>query len=64
MLAAVIQHVDVQAADVHLVDIDLRWGVTREQVENDRVLVAVPALDRLVRQCRDHEAEELTRSDR
>jgi hypothetical protein len=23
---------------VHLIDIDLRWGVTREQAENDRVL--------------------------
>src|SRR5438067_13615285 len=23
---------------VHLVDIDLRWGVTREQAENDQVL--------------------------
>jgi len=23
---------------IHLVDIDLRWGVTREQSDNDRVL--------------------------
>jgi telomerase protein component 1 len=23
---------------IHLIDIDLRWGVTREQAENDQVL--------------------------
>jgi WD40 repeat protein len=34
---------------IHLVDIDLRWGVTRQQAENDRVLDI--CLDQ-IRQCR------------
>src|SRR5712671_6427948 len=28
----------LEAHRVHLIDIDLRWGVTREQAENDQVL--------------------------
>src|SRR6266568_615442 len=34
---------------VHLVDIDLRWGVTREQAENDQVLELCL---RLIDECR------------
>lgn len=29
---------DLEKDRVHLTDIDLRWGVTREQAENDQVL--------------------------
>ena len=28
----------LEAYRVHLIDIDLRWGVTREQAENDQVI--------------------------
>jgi Domain of unknown function (DUF4062) len=27
---------------IHLIDIDLRWGLTREQAENDQVLDLCP----------------------
>ncbi len=33
---------------VELIDIDLRWGVTREQAENDQAARCLSALDRRV----------------